>query len=123
VFLHPQWGTEATEERSSVADRRKDLERRPRLSEHLLAGFSKLYLHHTGTRLTWKIRVTGKEDLFLSSFCFFVKPCFGSPHSRREEENEKVWLESMMALEDFIEQMEEFLENFLEIMLEVEEEM
>ena len=46
-------------------------------------------------------------DLFLSSFCLLVNPCFGSPHSRREEENEKIWLESMMALEDFIEQMEE----------------
>ena len=26
-------------------------------------------------------------DLFLSSFCFFVNPCFGVPHSPTEEEN------------------------------------
>ena len=26
-------------------------------------------------------------DLFLSSFCFFVNPCFGMPHSPTEEES------------------------------------
>ena len=38
--------------RGSLADRWRVLEERSRLSEHLLAGFSKLFLHHTGTRLT-----------------------------------------------------------------------
>ena len=35
----------------SLAGRWRVLEERRRLSEHLLAGFSKLSLHHTGTRL------------------------------------------------------------------------
>ena len=51
------------------------------LSEHLLAGPSKLSPHHTGTRPTCKFRVTEKEDLFLFSFCLFADPCFGVPHS------------------------------------------
>ena len=57
------------------------------LSEHLLAGPSKLSPHHTGTRPTCKFRVTEKEDLFLFSFCLFVDPCFGVPHSPSDEEN------------------------------------
>ena len=51
------------------------------LSEHLLAGPSKLSPHHTGTRPTCKFRVTEKEDLFLFSFCLFVDPCFGVPQT------------------------------------------
>ena len=52
-------------------------------------------------------------DLFLPSFCFFVNPCFGMPHSPTEEESKA----GLVGVDDG------FGGLFLEIMLEVEEEM